>query len=107
MMEDVGDKVASCTAETASEKTTSYSYSEITAYLQSGCYPQDASKNEKHGLRKRAKYFVLQGGHLHYIGGKKKMKPRLVVSEEKEQLRLIQNVHAGTSGERQDTFSTK
>ena len=65
----------------------------LRAYLQSGCYPQDASKNVKHGLRKRAKYFVLQGGHLHYIGGEKKMKPRLVVSEEKEQLRLIQNVH--------------
>ncbi len=32
-------------------------------------YPPDADKKEKRGLRKRAKYFVLFGGKLQYVGG--------------------------------------
>ena len=54
-----------------------HSYSAITAYLQSGTYPNDADKKQKNSLRKRAKFFVMLGGKLHYIGGhgKKTMKP--------------------------------
>ncbi len=46
-----------------------HNYAAITAYLQSGMYPPDADKKEKRGLRKRAKYFVLFGGKLQYVGG--------------------------------------
>ena len=88
---DVGVEVE--VASDGAKKTSNYSYGAITTYLQSGCYPPNADKQEKHGLRKRAKYFIVQGGHLHYIGGRKKKSPRLVISEEKEQLRLVQNIH--------------
>ncbi len=43
------------------------------------------------GLRKRAKYFVMEGGYLHYIGGKKKQSPSLFGNS--EQLQLINTVH--------------
>ncbi len=32
-------------------------------------------------------------GYLHYIGGKKKQSPRLVICDNSEQLRLINTVH--------------
>ncbi len=48
---------------------TIYSYSAITAYLQSGIYPSDADKKQKNSLRKRVKFFVLLAEKLHYIGG--------------------------------------
>ncbi len=47
---------------------------------------------KKGGVRKRAKYFVMEG-YLHYIGGKKKQSPRLVICNNSEQLRLINTVH--------------
>ena len=39
-----------------SEDSSSYSYAAITTYLQHGSYPLHADKQEKHGLRKRAKF---------------------------------------------------
>ena len=38
----------------------SYSYAAISTYSQTGSYPPDAEKQEKRGLRKRAKYFVVR-----------------------------------------------
>jgi hypothetical protein len=35
-------------------------------------------KNYRRGLRKRCKYFCIQGGCLYYVGGKVKI-PRLVI----------------------------
>ena len=42
-----------------------YSYTAIKDYLADGVYPDGY---EKHGLRERSKYFILDGGHLMYIG---------------------------------------
>ena len=70
-----------------------YQHSEVENYLRSGSYPEDADKRYKSGLRKRSKFFVLEGGHLHYVGGKDKKKPRLVVQSEEEQLRLVKTTH--------------
>ncbi len=50
--------------ETENYSTHNNYYAAITTYLQSGMYPPDANKKERHGLRKRAKYFVLFGGKL-------------------------------------------
>ncbi len=44
-----------------------YSDSAITNYLKSGVYPDGVDKVYKSGLRKRSKFFVLGGGHLHYV----------------------------------------
>ena len=80
-------------------------YAAITAYLESGSYPPSADKKEKHGLRKRAKYFIVEGSHLHYIGGKTKKCPRLVISDVKEQLKLVQNIHDQAHVGRDKTLS--
>lgn len=69
-----------------------HSYTDIAKYLTSGTYPAGADKALKCSLRKRCTYFTMDAGHLHYIGGKVKERPRLVQSE-KEQLRLIQTTH--------------
>ncbi len=79
-------------------------YAAITAYLESGSYPPSADKKEKHGLRKRAKYFIVEGSHLHYIGGKTKC-PRLVISDVKEQVKLVQNIHDQAHVGRDKTLS--
>ena len=47
-------------------------------YLTGGVYPDGYDKKSKQGLRKKSKYFILDGGHLMYIGGKVKKTPRLV-----------------------------
>ncbi len=70
-----------------------YSDSAITNYLKSGVYPDGVDKVYKSGLRKRSKFFVLGGGHLHYVGGKDKRTPRLVVQSEQEQHRLVKVTH--------------
>ena len=43
-----------------------YSYTAIKDYLADGVYPDGYEKQYKHGLRKRSKYFILDGGHLMY-----------------------------------------
>ena len=70
-----------------------YSYTAIKDYLADGVYPDGYEKQYKHGLRKRSKYFILDGGHLMYIGGKVKKIPRLVVEGEQEQMNLIRTIH--------------
>lgn len=70
-----------------------YSFATIRDYLTSGVYPEGFDKPAKHGLRKRSKFFVVDAGHLHYIGGKVKKKPRLVVENEDDQVKLIKEIH--------------
>ena len=70
-----------------------HSFVDITNYLKSGVYPAGADKASKRSLRKRAAYFTMDAGLLHYIGGKVKQRPRLVVQSEEERLRLIQTIH--------------
>ena len=70
-----------------------HSYTDIANYLTSGMYPMGADKAIKRSLGKRCRYFTIYAGHLHYIGGKVKQQPRLVVQREEEQLRLIQTTH--------------
>ena len=70
-----------------------YSLFDITNYLSSGTYPTNADKATKCSLRKRSKFFIVEGGHLHYVGGKFKKSPRLVVQNRDEQQRLIKTVH--------------
>lgn len=76
-----------------SKPDSKYSDSAITNYLKSGAYPGGVDKVYKSGLRKRSKFFVLEGGHLHYVGGKDKRTPRLVVQSEQEQQRLVKITH--------------
>ncbi len=52
-------QIGSSKLQMEEQETETYPYAAITTYLQSGMYPPDADKKEKHGLRKRAKYFVL------------------------------------------------
>ena len=73
--------------------SSSYSFADLKHYLVEGLYPDGADKQAKLGLRKRSKFFVVQAGHLHYIGGKVKKQPRLVVQGEEEQLKLIKTLH--------------
>ena len=47
-----------------------FQYDHIIDYLKDGKYPNNFHKDDKHALRKRAKYFTLIEGHLCYIGGK-------------------------------------
>ena len=70
-----------------------YSFCEIANYLLYGTYPAGANKAAKSGLRKRSKFFSMEGGHLHYVGGKIKKNPRLVVQSVDEQQRLVKTIH--------------
>ena len=83
----------------------SHTYSDIATYLTSGTYPVDADRALKRSLRKRCAYFTMDAGHLHYIGGKVKQRPRLVVQSEEEQLRLIQTTHDTAHFGRDKTLS--
>ena len=55
-----------------------------------------ADKLYKHGLRKRSKFFMHEGGRLFYIGGEKRKeneKLRLVVESADERRRIIISIH--------------
>ena len=43
-------------------------YEEVHAYLSRGCYPLEATKQEKGIIRKRSKNYQLLEGVLHYKG---------------------------------------
>ena len=58
-----------------------YSLLDIANYISLGTYPGGADKVTKCSIRKGAK---LEGGHLHYVSGKVKKTPRLVVKNEEE-----------------------
>ena len=77
----------------ATSREESHSYTAIREYLRAGVYPDTFDKPSKHALRKRSKYFALDGGHLVCIGGKVKKCPRLVVEGEQEQVHLIETAH--------------
>ncbi len=87
------------------QETERYPYAAITTYLQSGIYPPDADKKEKRGLHKRAKYFFLFGGKLHYVGGNEKNTPRLVVEDKEEQRKIIECIHGQAHLGRDKTLS--
>ncbi len=87
------------------QETETYPYAAITTYLQLGMYPPDADKKEKRGLHKRAKYFVLFGGKLQYVGGNKKNTPRLVVEGEEDRRKIIESIHGQAHLERDKTLS--
>lgn len=69
-----------------------YSFSDIANYLSRGTYPADANKATKSSLLKRSKFFTMESGHLHYVGGKVKKKPRLFVQSVDEQQRPIKTM---------------
>ena len=60
-----------------------YSHLIIENYLKSGVYPDVADKIQVR-IEKEIKVFLLEGGHVHYIGGKEKTKPKLLVQSEQE-----------------------
>ena len=69
---------------------------EIYEYLAHKTYPMHADKVYKHGLRKRSKFFMHEGGRLFYVGGEKRKeneKPRLVVESADERMRIIVSIH--------------
>ena len=70
-----------------------HSFVNISNYLTSGVYPVGSDKASKRSLHKREAYFTMDAGLFHYIGGKVKQRPRLVVQSEGEQLRLIKTIH--------------
>ena len=76
-----------------SSDITSDSFSDIANYLSHSTYPAGADKFAKCSLRKRSKFFTMEGGHLHYVGGKVKKNPRLVVQSVDEQQRLVKTIH--------------
>ena len=82
--------------EEAGPIATKYSFSELNEYLAHNTYPAHADKLYKHGLRKRSKFFMHEGGRLFYIGGGKRKengKPRLVVESVDERRRIIASIH--------------
>ena len=84
-------EVANTTSDSVDER---YSFCEIANYLLYGTYPAGANAEAaKSGLRKRSKFFSMEGGHLHYVGGKIKKNPRLVVQSVDEQQRLVKTIH--------------
>ena len=98
--------MASSSATTSEECSNgSYSYSDIIDYLTSGAYPADFGKEARNGLRKRSKFFVMLAGHLHYVGGKVKKAPSLVVKTKKEQDKLIKSTHDAAHLGRDKTLS--
>ena len=82
--------------EEEAARTTKFGYSELYEYLANKTYPAHADKLYKHGLRKRSKFFMHEGGRLYYIGGEKQKeneKPRLVVESADERRRIITSIH--------------
>ena len=70
------------------------------------CIHQTLTKRRSvHGLRKRAKYFVLFGGKLQYVGGNKKNTPRLVVEDEEDRRKIIESIHGQAHLGRDKTLS--
>ena len=69
------------------------SFSDIANYLSHGTYPAGADEATKSSLRKRSKFFTMERGHLHYVGGKVKKNPTLVIQSVDEQQRLIKTIH--------------
>ena len=70
-----------------------YSYSAIFEYVTNTLYPSDVSKEYKRGLQKRAAFFSVEAGHLYYVGGKTKQRPRMVIEKEEDQLKIVKTVH--------------
>ncbi|KAL5502338.1 hypothetical protein EMCRGX_G009091 [Ephydatia muelleri] len=70
-----------------------YSYSTFFEYVTNALYPSDVSKEYKRGLRKRAAFFSVEAGHLYYVGGKNKQRPRMVIEKEEDQLKIVKTVH--------------
>eukprot|EP00731_Ephydatia_muelleri_P004213 Em0002g389a len=70
-----------------------YSYSAIFEYVTNALYPSDVSKEYKRGLQKRAAFFSVEAGHLYYVGGKTKQRPRMVIEKEEDQLKIVKTVH--------------
>ncbi len=60
--------LGSITKAESGESECQYSYTAIKEYLRAVVYPDGYDKQSKRGLRKRSKYFTLEGGHLMYIG---------------------------------------
>ena len=82
--------------ESEAAKKTKYAFSELYEYLDHKTYPAHADKLYKHGLRKRSKFFMHEGGRLFFIGGEKRKeneKPRLVVESADERRRIIISIH--------------
>ena len=52
-------------------RATKYRFSELYEYLAHNTYLANADKVYKHGLRKRSKFFMHEGGRLFYTGGEK------------------------------------
>ena len=97
-------QIGSSKLQMEEQETETYPYAAITTYLQSGMYPPDADKKEKRGLCKRAKYFVLFGGKLQYVGGNKNT-PRLVVEGEEDRRKIIESIHGQAHLGRDKTLS--
>ena len=57
-------------ASVSSRKSDSVIYEEVLQYLLHGAYPDQATKQDKTTIRKRAKKFKVVDGVLHYIGDK-------------------------------------
>ena len=70
-----------------------YPFSEIYDYVVHKTYPSRSDKLYKHGLRKRSKFFTVDGGRLYYVGGKGSEKPCLVVESPEERRRIISSIH--------------
>jgi hypothetical protein len=68
-------------------------YAALFNYKKNGCYPEGYDKKNKRALRKRAKAFVVDGSHLHYVGPKGTDSPRLVVEKKEEQVKILSRTH--------------
>ena len=79
--------------EASKDVTCHQTYVDIANYLKSGTYPEGADKVQERSIRRRSEFFTMDAGHLQYIGGKVKQRPRLVQQSEEEQLRLIRTMH--------------
>ena len=57
-----------------------FSLKEIHQYLLQGVYPSSFSKSDKQALRKRAKFFDVNGADLYYTGRGENLKRRFAIA---------------------------
>ena len=64
------------------------SFEQISHYLQTGEYPDGATKNDKRQLRLRSKRYAIKDGKLHWLNHKRQL--REVVLDEKERKKILE-----------------
>ena len=69
-------------------------YQQVYDYLQNDKYPDEFSKSQKRGLRRRSQDFVVQDGVLFYQGKNKESQPRRWITDPKQKQQILEGCHS-------------